>query len=112
MSEANAVQVGGSHYKTTDEEQGVAELLGYEKPVEHWDFVVIRGYNYLQGNASKYLDRYDKKGTPIQDLKKAQHYIQKLIEIEEAKVAAEEAAQVASKSTRAGRPPVPPKRLH
>lgn len=98
MSEqANDKQIGGSHYKTTDEEQALATLLGHDRPVEHWDFVIMRGYNYLQGNASKYLDRYDKKGTPVQDLRKAIHYIEKLIEIEEAKLAAEEATQPASK---------------
>jgi hypothetical protein len=36
---------------------------------------------YLQGNCIKYLSRYrDKNG--IEDLKKAQHYLSKLIELE------------------------------
>ena len=84
---ANAKQIGGGHYKAGEAEAVMAELLGYNKPIEHWDMVLMRGYNYLQGNASKYLDRYEKKGTPIQDLQKAKHYIEKLIEIEEAKLA-------------------------
>lgn len=83
---ANDEQVGGSHYQPDEEAQGRASLLGL--PVQqHWDFVFIHGYNYLQGNASKYLDRYSRKGTPVQDLKKAKHYIEKLIEIEEARLA-------------------------
>lgn len=87
MSGANAIQVGGDHYKAQDTQMQMALVLGYNKPIEHWDLVLIRGYGYLQGNASKYLDRYDKKGTPIQDLEKAKHYIEKLIEVEKAKVA-------------------------
>lgn len=97
---ANETQIGGHHYKSEDAMKERATDLGYNKPIEHWDLVVIRGYGYLQGNASKYLDRFEKKGTPVQDLKKARHYIDKLIEIEEAKaarVAAEaEAADIAS----------------
>lgn len=86
MATANDTQVGGGHYKADDGMKERAELLGL--PVmEHWDFVTIRGYNYLQGNASKYLDRYEKKGTPVQDLEKVQHYVAKLIEIEKAKEA-------------------------
>lgn len=84
---ANEKQIGGGHYKASDTMQATAEALGYNKPPEHWDMVLMRGYNYLQGNASKYLDRYDKKGTPIQDLEKAKHYIEKMIEVEKAKLA-------------------------
>lgn len=36
---------------------------------------------YLQGNAIKYLARYRSKGG-IEDLRKARHYIEKLIEAE------------------------------
>lgn len=82
---ANDEQVGGSHYQPDEEAQARAALLGLEVQ-QHWDFVFIHGYNYLQGNASKYLDRYAKKGTPVQDLKKAKHYIEKLIEIEEGRL--------------------------
>jgi hypothetical protein len=35
---------------------------------------------YLKGNTIKYLWRYQYKGKPIQDLKKAQWYLNKLIE--------------------------------
>jgi hypothetical protein len=37
---------------------------------------------YLDGNAVKYLSRWRHKGG-VQDLKKARHYIDKLIEVEE-----------------------------
>lgn len=82
---ANAKQIGGAHYKGDEATADRANDLGLPV-IEHWDFVVIRGYNYLQGNASKYLDRYEKKGTPIQDLEKAKHYIEKLLEVERAKL--------------------------
>jgi hypothetical protein len=45
---------------------------------EHWDFVVSRMANrYLEGNASKYICRWRKKGG-VADLIKARNYIGKL----------------------------------
>lgn len=35
---------------------------------------------FLRGNALKYLFRYDHKGTPAQDLRKAQIYLAWLVE--------------------------------
>ena len=80
---ANQTQIGGDHYKADVSAETIAADLGYNKAIEHWDLVLIRGYGYLQGNASKYLDRYDKKGTPIQDLEKAKHYLDLLIQLEQ-----------------------------
>jgi hypothetical protein len=34
---------------------------------------------YLKGNIMKYMWRYEKKGKPIEDLKKAQWYLDRLI---------------------------------
>lgn len=61
-------QVGGDHYKK------------YKiQPVE---YAMANGLNYCQANAIKYVTRYkDKNG--IEDLKKAIHNIQILIELEE-----------------------------
>lgn len=40
-----------------------------------------KGYKYyLQGNIIKYLWRFDYKGKPVEDLKKAKWYLEKLIE--------------------------------
>jgi hypothetical protein len=64
---ANDNQVGGDHYK-----------MAYET----WDVINAWGLGYFDGNAVKYLSRWRKKGG-VQDLKKAAHYIQKLIELEE-----------------------------
>ncbi len=62
---ANSRQVGGSHY---------------QKPIQHWDFVASNDYGYLEGQVTKYLFRWrDKNG--MQDLQKAAHFLQKLIEV-------------------------------
>lgn len=67
---ANDYQIGGAHYK--------------DYKYETWDVIVDWNLGYLDGNAVKYLSRWRLKGG-IQDLKKARHYIDKLIETEEAK---------------------------
>jgi hypothetical protein len=62
--DANSYQVGGQHYKTT---------------YEHWDMVLNTGMRYLEGQATKYLSRWRKKNG-MEDLRKALHYVNKLIE--------------------------------
>ena len=62
---ANEKQVGGLHYKTE---------------YEHWDLVICIPMNYLEGCATKYVARARKKDG-VQDLHKAMHYLEKLIEI-------------------------------
>jgi hypothetical protein len=66
---ANERQVGGDHYKGDGE--------------EHWDRVIRLKLNYLEGNITKYIERARKKNG-IQDLLKAKHYLEKLIEEVEA----------------------------
>jgi Protein of unknwon function (DUF3310) len=67
MSAANRRQVGGSHYKQFGE-------------LQPWDVIVHFKLGFLDGNAVKYLLRANHKGQMIQDLEKAKHYIEKLIE--------------------------------
>lgn len=43
--------------------------------------VQLKGFHRI--NVLKYVTRYDKKGTPLDDLKKAKFYLDKLIELEE-----------------------------
>ncbi|MDE0582218.1 DUF3310 domain-containing protein [Planococcus sp. A6] len=43
----------------------------------------LKGFHRI--NVIKYITRYDKKGTPLQDLQKAKVYLDKLIELEESK---------------------------
>lgn len=60
-------QVGGNHYK--------------DKKLQPWDIVDALDLNFYEGNAIKYLIRYkDKNG--VEDLKKAIHYIERIIENE------------------------------
>ena len=67
---ANDIQVGGDHYRK-------------KGTIQHWDFAAARGYDYFQGQITKYVDRWkDKNG--IEDLKKARHFLDKYIEIAEA----------------------------
>jgi hypothetical protein len=61
------VQIGGDHYKS----------LAIQ-PVE---FIHKNGIGYMEGNAIKYLTRWRSKGG-IEDLRKAKHYIDLLIEME------------------------------
>ena len=62
---ANTRQVGGEHYKTD---------------YQHWDFAEHVGLGYLEGCATKYVSRWRKKNG-MEDLKKAEHYLDKLLEI-------------------------------
>ena len=71
MSAANQKQVGGNHYKHGGE--------------EHWDRVNRLNLNYFQAATTKYVERCYLKGNPIQDLQKAVHFLEKLIEIEQRK---------------------------
>lgn len=69
-AKANATQIGGDHYKG--------------KAVQPWDFIAANELDYFQGNIIKYVTRWrDKSG--IQDLRKALHYLEKYIELNEAK---------------------------
>lgn len=68
---ANDVQHGGNHYKQF-------------KGMEPWDVITAWGLGYLDGTALKYIARWKHKNG-IEDLKKAIHFLQKTIEVEEAK---------------------------
>tara|TARA_Y100000361_G_scaffold66289_1_gene58267 strand:- start:1282 stop:1527 length:246 start_codon:yes stop_codon:yes gene_type:complete len=50
--------------------------------IEAWDAIHGLGLGYLAGNVVKYLIRYKLKGKPLEDLRKAQAYLNKLIEEE------------------------------
>lgn len=67
---ALASQVGGSHYKNY--------------AIQPIEYIMENGLDYLQGNVVKYVTRFkDKNG--VEDLKKAAHYLQIMIERETAK---------------------------
>lgn len=47
--------------------------------LQPFDVIDAYGLGFYDGNALKYLLRWDKKGSPLGDLNKALHYIQELI---------------------------------
>jgi hypothetical protein len=51
----------------------------YVSEYQHWDLVINTGMGYLNGNATKYIARWRLKNG-LEDLQKALHYIDKLIE--------------------------------
>ena len=68
-------QVGGEHYKG--------------KKIQPWDAMEAwmtpeQFKGYLRGNVVKYVARCDDKGG-LEDLRKAQHYLGRLIELEESR---------------------------
>lgn len=65
MSNANNRQVGGHHYGS---------------PIQHWDYVWANDLDYFQGQITKYVSRWKNKNG-VEDLKKAQHVLEKYIEL-------------------------------
>jgi hypothetical protein len=63
---ANESQVAGSHYQTA---------------IQPWDFIVANNLGYLEGNVVKYVSRWRRKNG-VEDLLKAMHYLEKLLEVE------------------------------
>lgn len=61
-------QIGGSHYK--------------DLAIQPLEFIVKNNLDFLQGNVVKYVVRYKVKGG-LEDLKKARHYLDMMIELME-----------------------------
>jgi len=70
MVKANDKQVAGSHYKSA---------------IEPWDAITAWELGYLDGSAVKYLARWRKKNG-IEDIMKAIHFLEKLVEVENARL--------------------------
>jgi hypothetical protein len=70
IERADDMQVGGNHYK--------------DKSIQPWDYIIANDLGYLEGNVVKYVSRWKNKNG-IEDLKKAQHYLAKLLEVANAK---------------------------
>ena len=64
-------QVGGDHYS--------------KLAIQPVTYINANHLTYLQGNVIKYVTRYKDKGSALQDLQKARHYIDMLIELEDKK---------------------------
>jgi len=63
---ANDMQVGGDHYM--------------DRQIQPWDYIVSNDLGFLEGNIIKYVTRWKYKNG-ADDLRKAQHYLAKLIEV-------------------------------
>lgn len=70
MSNTNEQQVGGTHYK--------------QLRIEPWDYIAANNLGFFEGSVVKYVTRWDRKGG-VADLRKAKHFLEKLIEVETAK---------------------------
>lgn len=47
--------------------------------IETIDFIEAKGFSYLDGQVIKYVTRHKHKGKPLEDLKKARWYLNRLI---------------------------------
>lgn len=65
---ASNTQIGGNHYS--------------DMAIQPTEFIHKNNLSFIQGNIIKYVCRYKSKGG-IEDLNKAKHYIDLLIEFEE-----------------------------
>lgn len=64
---ANDVQIAGSHYQRNE--------------IQPWDYIHANDIGYFEGNVIKYVSRWKHKGG-VEDLRKAKHYLEKLIELQ------------------------------
>ena len=64
-------QTGGTHYK--------------DMAIQPAEYAEQNGLSLLEGNVVKYISRWKKKGKPLEDLTKAKHCIDLLIEIHKVK---------------------------
>ena len=79
MALASDIQEGGTHYK--------------DMGLQPWDVVdtwpVEQQIGYYRGGALKYIMRMGSKDESVQEVKKGQHYMRKLLEVLEAQGDAE-----------------------
>jgi hypothetical protein len=83
---ANDRQVNGDHYRGA---------------IQTWDYIVANDLGFLEGNIIKYVTRFRKKNG-IQDLEKARHYLDKLIEVENERLRRASNPDVPNQQTIAG----------
>lgn len=71
MTDVNKTQVGGTHYTAM--------------PIQPWAIIdtwpAEQRIGFYRGNALKYLMRAGSKGAAAEDVAKARHYLDKLLEV-------------------------------
>lgn len=79
-AEADSVQIGGDHYKK--------QTIQPWEALEAW-LTPEQFQGFLLGSAIAYLARYNTQGVTgkggITDVKKAKHYLEKIIEVHDAR---------------------------
>lgn len=65
MANSLESQIGGTHYK--------------EMSIQPIEYIMANNLGYIEGNIIKYVSRYKSKNG-LEDLKKAKHYLDILIE--------------------------------
>lgn len=70
VSPALNEQVGGNHYRTL--------------PIQPVEYIHANGLGFFEGVVLKYISRWNRDGGKgLEDLEKAQHYLELLIELEQ-----------------------------
>lgn len=91
MKYDHGTQVGGNHYNEGDKPQ-------------HWDLVLMYGWDYFQGQVIKYLMRwktkYEQPEKRLEDLKKARNFLDKYIAHEEGLLVREKQMHAAAHAAR------------
>lgn len=64
---ANDTQIGGEHYRRF--------------AIQPWDYIAANGIGFFEGTVIAYVTRWREKGG-VEDLRKARHTLDKLIELE------------------------------
>jgi len=70
MTHPNDEQIGGSHYRPAGADN-----------YQVWDFIADAEMDYFTGSAFAYVARAHLKGNEKEDLRKAGHYVRKLISL-------------------------------
>lgn len=65
LMKSSSKQVGGKHYQL---------------PIQPIDYIVKNDLGYREGNVIKYVSRHKLKGSGKEDLTKAIHYLEMIIE--------------------------------
>ena len=55
-----------------------------KQKIQPWDYIACNNLGFFEGNIIKYVTRWQDKGG-VEDLKKAKHFLDKLIDLETAK---------------------------
>ncbi len=73
---------GSANERQVGAEDHVGGGYGADGVIQHWDYAASQKFDYFQGQITKYVTRWKKKGG-LKDLQKAAHFLDKYIEVHE-----------------------------